>query len=396
MKINKIGKIIFIVLFLSIITLFPLFTLVDADRTLSVIENRFLAQTPKINKTSLLNGEFFSKFEKYFSDQLYGRDLIMNAYSNLQLEMLKKRKINDVVIGNEDYLLPYNEYINDKTQEINIINSVVDSLLYIDKVISECGGNLYYLNIPHKSEIYADKYPQFFENGYDNYLTKYSLKMNRLKKGGINVVDVTQILEEKKEEDEYIYFKTDHHYNFKGAYYTYKELIKKINENEGYDLKYPEWESMNKQIVNKKFVGSYLKKTGNIHNNFGDYYEYAFPDNYPKFERFESGKKYPNLLFKYDEYAGEIVDHDFLLGNRANTVIKTYRDWLPNILIIGYSYTNNLESMAVYNFNEMHSIDPRTFNGNITDYIQQHKLDIVVVVRDDLYEGNPSNKATIK
>ena len=83
------------------------------------------------------------------------------------------------------------------------------------------------------------------------------------------------------------------------------------------------------------------------------------------------------------------------MGDCANTVIDTERDQLPNILFVGLSYTNALEIMSIYNFNEMHSIDPRHYEGNLSEYIRDHNFDYVVVVRNDLTENNPHFTCTL-
>ena len=69
----------------------------------------------------------------------------------------------------------------------------------------------------------------------------------------------------------------------------------------------------------------------------------------------------------------------FMNGDYGNTVIRTHRPELPSILIIGYSFTDALELLAVYNFDEMHSIDPRDFDGDIVQYITDSKCDYVVL-----------------
>lgn len=394
---DKIIQKIYIIVFISILVIFPIITLLDKDEEISIKENRKLSQTPKIDLLSILNGKFFNAFETYFSDQFYGRSDFMNMYSSIQLNLLDKKKIKDVVIGKDNYLLPYKDYVKNDNVTNNIQNKVVNTLKYLNGVVDSYNGELYYLFIPHKSAMYDDKYPQFYENGHEMYINSKEKKMDMIENAGINIVDTSSVLEKAKEKNDYIYFKTDHHHTFKGAYYSYQALLKSINENHpDWKLEYPNWDSMEKVVVDKKFIGSYLKKTGNLENNYGDYYEYAFPLDFPYFERYEYGNKVKSTLFRESEYANGIVDHEYLLGNRPNTVIKTNREWLPNILYIGYSYTNNLEAMSIYNFNEMHSIDPRYWKGNISTYIKQHKPDIVVVVRDDLYEGNKENVAKIR
>ena len=83
-------------------------------------------------------------------------------------------------------------------------------------------------------------------------------------------------------------------------------------------------------------------------------------------------------------------------GNIANTVVDTNRTSLPDICYIGYSFTNILEMYSVYNFNKVESIDPRYYEGVMTEYILENKPDYIVVIRNDVYENNPSNKSKVR
>ena len=83
-------------------------------------------------------------------------------------------------------------------------------------------------------------------------------------------------------------------------------------------------------------------------------------------------------------------------GDIGNTVMETNRDHLPSILYIGCSYSNPLEVMSVYNFNRVESIDPRYWTGSICQYVKESKTDYIVIVRDDIYEGNTSFSCTVE
>jgi hypothetical protein len=389
---NRIFKILFTSIFIGVISIPLIFSAIDEDRLISKLENRQLTQFPRVNKKKFLDGEFFNQFEKYFTDQLYGRDIMVNLYSSIQIDLLQKKKINNILIGKEDYLFPYNNSNADVDTD-----SLLNALTTLKEVVENYNGDIFYIDIPDKDKLYNDMYPNFYENNYDHYLKKEKNKIDKFKNYGINVINSEEILEKAKENDEFIYFKTDNHYTFKGAYYVYQELLNEIKDiHKEYNLIYPSWDSMNKTKIDKNFVGSYSKQLGKPYENNGDYLEYALPLDYPEYEVYQNKKKVEQNTIVYNKQWKDISYSVFMGSNAPNTVVKTNRLGLPNILIIGNSFTNPLEVMATYNFNEMHSIDPRYWTGNISEYITENKPDIVVVVRDDLYEGNKENKAKIE
>jgi len=52
--------------------------------------------------------------------------------------------------------------------------------------------------------------------------------------------------------------------------------------------------------------------------------------------------------------------------------------------------------MSVYNFNRVESIDPRHWDGSICQYVKESQPDYIVIVRDDIYEGNPEFSCTVE
>ena len=204
----------------------------------------------------------------------------------------------------------------------------------------------------------------------------------------LTVVETEDILNENS--NEYLYFKTDNHYTFRGAYYVYRHLISFLNEKYGETFYWPEWDKCEYFISEGRSIGNYLKKFGDSGKDYGDYLEYVLPEDMPEYERYENGEFVLTPII-----SKSTNDYTAFLGDCANTVIDTGRDQLPNILFVGLSYTNALEIMSIYNFNEMHSIDPRHYEGNLSEYIRNHDFDYVIVVRNDLTENNTNFKCTI-
>ena len=64
-----------ILVFVIFIAAFAVLNLVTPARTFSEQENRYLAQAPKFSFSALFDGSFTESFEKYVTDQFFGRDL---------------------------------------------------------------------------------------------------------------------------------------------------------------------------------------------------------------------------------------------------------------------------------------------------------------------------------
>ena len=77
----------------------------------------------------------------------------------------------------------------------------------------------------------------------------------------------------------------------------------------------------------------------------------------------------------------------------AETIIQTNRPELPDVLVVGDSFTNALETILYTSFDEMRSLDFRYYTaGSIYSYLENWQPDVILYVRDDLSyivtEGN--------
>ena len=73
----------------------------------------------------------------------------------------------------------------------------------------------------------------------------------------------------------------------------------------------------------------------------------------------------------------------YMGGDIAETCIRTDRPSLPTALIFGDSFTNPVECLAYYSFNELRSVDLRHYTvQSLSDYIAAYQPDVVLCVRD--------------
>lgn len=364
-------------------------SLIKTDLEYSIDENRFLAQFESPNFHNVIDGTWEDNFESYSLDQYALRSKVLKLYF-LLLDSIGVNERNGIVRGREGITLGLNSLRNENSQatEDNYVIPRLDAMMVLQSVCNETGCKFISLQIPYKFDYYADYYPALYQDGKNiNILLQDSLT-KRARDNGIDVVDTSN---ELLNNSEYVYYYTDHHYTYRGAYYVYRELLEHLNETYQEKLTFPEWGDCQYHMIHEYFVGSGLKKFGYSGRKTKDHVEYVIPYNMPSYLRLENGAVSNIPLINETRNAYSM----FMSGDMANTIVRTDRPQLPTILYIGCSYTNALETMSVYSFDEMHSLDPRHFRGSICDYIRNHDIDYVVLVRNDLYEGNPENIASI-
>lgn len=383
-------------LFLAITVLINLYSVLKADVDYSSFENRTMAYLPGPQVSSVMSGEWFSDFETYHLDQMAFRNVLIQGNSKIQ-RLLGKKIIGDVAVGKNHYLLKTQEDFTEKALQKSekSIQRQLDTLKLIKQYTDQYGGQLYYLDIPSQGDFLWENYPYLQEERHIHSDETRIRRCETYQAAGVKVIQSLEALEEHRAEQ--LYYHTDHHYTFLGAYYVYQEMLREIQQNnQEMSFVYPAWDEMQQVSSDKTFMGSYLREIGDMQYAKYDTFEYALPLDMPLYWRYESEEESDMPLvrnaddFDYTEYGY------FMNGDNANTVIRTDRPELPSIMIIGYSFTNPLELMAIYNFDEMHSIDPRHYEGSICQYIEEHPCDIVVVVDNDIYEGNAQDIATFK
>ena len=105
---------------------------------------------------------------------------------------------------------------------------------------------------------------------------------------------------------------------------------------------------------------------------------------FPEYERLDNGAASDTPLIRI-RGSGQSLYGDYMGGDIAETIVRTTRPALPRILIVGDSFTNALELLAVFDFDEMRSLDYRHFDGPaLSDYIRAYRPDYVLILRDDV------------
>lgn len=345
-------------IFLAFIGVFFILNLVLPDRQFSEQENRYLQQRPEFSFKSLFSGDYTSKFETYTTDQFTFRDewITLKAASELALG---KQENNDVHLCEGGTLIKGFERPDDSTLDSNM--SALNAL------VENTDADVYFALIPDKSDLYASLLPNNAPNDSEKEVIDYCYD----KSGAINV-DMYSAL--SSHTDEYIFYRTDHHWTSLGAYYGLSALAESMG------LPCPALDSYTyRHVVSEEFYGTTWSSSGfswvdpDTMEIFVDEPEGLKVTSYPEGSPVE-GKLYDfSFLEKKDKYSM------FMGGNCPMHVIETGAEDKPSLLILRDSYTDSLIPFLLDDFSEIHVLDLRYYRASLKAYMEQNDFDNVLV-----------------
>jgi hypothetical protein len=348
------------------------------DRAKSTLEERALAKRPPVRIADIASGKFGRDLETYLSDQILLRDGWLFVHSTLNMRVLGKVEMNDVVVGAGSVLLGdlsgHKPLADDKVAtELDATMSQFDEL---KQRVESYGGKLLVVGHPTKNSFLRADYPTGF--GFpDDFVRIAPRYFDALDKAGIANVDMAPIFEQHRSDG--LYLLTDHHWTFRGAYLTYVAMLEKLGMR-------PLAESeLDIQTLPNPFVGSFNRKLA-----------MAFPETQkitiatPKvpipYTRTQDGKPSQSLFKNHAPGVGvsyRIYDQ----GDLAEIVVDTERPDLPSLLLVGDSFANPIETLIWTGFDESRYLDLRHYTQmSLYAYVEKYKPDVVItLVRDERY-----------
>ncbi len=245
----------------------------------------------------------------------------------------------------------------------------------VNKYGDAFGSNVrvYNMIIPKHAEFYPfpRKYQNLSNSEKDSIDYIYSMIDSDVTK-----VDAYSVLEQHS--DEYIYFKTDHHWTGLGAYYAYTAFMQAAG------LNYYDYDSYTKHII-EPFRGTLYAGTNDqsMYDN-PDYVEWCdFP--------------VANSTYQYNKgdlanYFASSVMHGYAKGANAYgvflggdfplTIIKTNVNNGRKLVIIKESYGNAPATYIAAGFEETYVIDERYYKGNLVDLVNSRGITDVLIINN--------------
>ena len=315
----------------------------------SEMENRGLAQRPNFNWTTLRDGSFFKNYQTFESDQFVGR----NSWIHLNYLIQKVsgvRKIQDVYLCH-DQLMEEMPEPNQTQLKRNI--QAINDFANAHKDI-----NMQMVLAPNAISVQADRLPAFAD------VKDQESEMNQITKDlSIQSVDVNSAL--KKHKDEYIYYKSDHHWTSLGAYYAAHAINSNIQLNQ-YD----------KREVSNSFQGTLASKVGSI--NIKDEVDIYTPKKTCNYlVTYNSSNKQTRSIYNSKAFHQRDVYQVFFGGNEGMINISINNNSDKHLLLIKDSYANSLVQFLLPYYRTITIIDPRYYYDDLD---QQMNKDIITNV----------------
>lgn len=288
----------------------------------------------------------------------------------MRLKKYYYKKINSdyyVNLGNSIYLIDDNLvsrswYFKDLIVQMN---NRVDDINKLSSEIKNVQFYLYYIERDIDIDFETNKKAMIYEYLKDQL--NLEIKTSKLEINNI---------EEYKE----YFYKTDHHWNYKGSYKGYLDIIKLLELN---DKKYN-----NKEVCLKsKMAGSRSNSIGGQQYFIEDFCAYKF--DLPKHDIYINNK----LVSSYGDYDELMktqpsrVSYGSYYGGDYGLIEFDYnKQHQDNLLIIGESYDNAINELVSSYFNKTYNVDLRHYENhmgekfNIVKFIKENNIDKVLFV----------------
>lgn len=342
MKRENQKKAIFCCISLGVLCLFWLADVLIMDKLYSSWEKRMLAQKPQMELSAILDGSYENDYEEWLTDQFPGRDLWVNLKTRCEI-LLGKKEISGIYLGEDGFLFT----AGTKTTDWDELEAQLKSHFGEDAVS--------HIHAPNAGSIYAEKLPK-------------PVKFLAVED------EVFQNLEKHKEE--YIYFRTDHHWTMLGAYYAYEAWAKQQG------ITPISLEGLEKRVLKEDFLGTHY---GKIHYakeaDCMEFYDVGVEST----AIYDNGTSKVSGLYHEEHLETDDAYRFFLNGNHGLVEIKTPHKG-GSIAILKDSFANNLIPFLTAHYEKIIVIDPRYFRTDIVKWLEEQQVEQVVIIAQDTTE----------
>lgn len=361
-------------------------TLVLPKQERSENENRSLAKFPSlVNEAKLKKAEnfgdflgaikwdyiterkeasFMDDFETYFADHLVGRDLWVEGANTIS-KLTGKQEINGVYTVDNQMIQAFKEYDEEEAaKSIAAMNKFAER--FPEKQMS-------FMLVPTAQELFKDKLPSYAGLlSEKDFIDKCYSQLE-----GIAPIDALSYLSEHK--NEYLYYRTDHHWTSLGAYYAYCAAAKTLGYG-AYGLN-----SFNVETVSSDFRGTLYSKTldSSVPADSMDYYTLANGEPKVTLKSINNGKEtvydslyvrdYLNVKDKYSSFTGE---------NAPVVEITTDVDNGKKLLVVKDSYAHSLVPFLSKHYSKITMIDMRYVNTGLDSVINLDEYEQVLFMQN--------------
>lgn len=364
-------------LVLFFVFLFGLFFLDLAvpDKDRSELENTTLAQRPTLSLAgknlagaATAVNDYFTSYSKYVKEQVAGRDGWIGLQAGFETLLFQKTESGGMLLGKNGQMFARTySLLSGEQKRLPLNTSAVCSLA------QRWPGRVTVLLAPAASTIYPEQVPSgaplLDEDAYlDDAFAAFA-------GAGASVLDVRDTL--RAHSDEYIYYRTDHHWTTTGAYYAYEAYC----EAQGLT---PFDRAAHTAVEVPNFYGTSYAKARIPFAEADTITYYDLPNRMQVYTVQGNGTLaapadgaatglYDEAQWAaYDKYAA------FLYGNNGFSRIEG--DGMGRVLVVKDSYANSFVPYLTANYAVIDVVDFRAYPAGLDSLIAENDYDQVLVL----------------
>ncbi|MFJ7667198.1 DHHW family protein [Lysinibacillus sp. NPDC097195] len=349
--------------FVGTILFFALLFFILPHQRFSELENRYLQATPHVTWDNVVSKKYAEEAERFVTDHFPFRDKWLGVKSIVEQSRLQQEN-NNIYKGKDGYL--FDKFTKpDERQLQQDIDAVQQFALNHPKVnmtfmLAPTSIGLYPERLPWLAPVYPQKkVNQWIEKQLHNDVTF------------INGFDFLA-----PHTNEAIYYRTDHHWTTYGAYLAYVAFAQQKG-----------WQPLAQsdfkiETVSDSFLGSYHTRS-QFTGVAPDQIQAYIPRKQVETEMYiaDSNETFTTMynksfLTKKDQYSYFLGGVHALM--KLTTKLNPQQMDQQKLLIIKDSYAHNVIPFLTNHIAEIHVIDLRYYNGNITEYMAENGIEDVL------------------
>lgn len=309
--------------------------------------NQTLSSAPALRDTEgNWNPQYLSQLQDYGADNFFLRQDMITAWSVLNAKGLQSSITEDVVLGGDGWLyfgdtLP--DYAGLDPMNSGDIFSAARNLALISEYCESQGARFLFTIAPNKNSLYPQHMPGLTASSQPSSAERLAETLEQ-SFPSVNYLDLFTLF---REQEETLYFRTDSHWNSKGAALAADAVNQALGRNSGY------------------FEGPFSLET--VHR--GDLYDMLYPAG--------------DGLEEDQVYGGELtVEYDVPIRSAENLTIMTHGGGDGSLLMFRDSFGNLLYPYLADSFDAALFSRPMPYR---LDLVSQREPDFVVA---ELVERN--------
>lgn len=343
---------VFAIIFALILAVISVGTIVYPKKDFSDNENRNLASFPKISWNSVKSGRFTDGVSDYFTDHMIFRDTWVSVKTAVE-KALGRHESGSIQVTKDNMLIQ-----SFSPEEEQKSEAVLDKIAEFDsKLLAQTGIKAVTVISPTATQIYSDRLyadcmnadcAPFFEKA-ENTVPDF--------------VDLVPVFAAHR--DENIFYRTDHHWTYLGAYYGYAAYCEKAG------ITPLPLGSFGIETVSDEFFGTTYSRYGLFNGEDPDRLETVAADKLADTRVTVKGED-RGTVFCPDKLSGKDKYLYFLGGNEPLTEVSTNAGTGRVLLVFKDSYANSCLPYLCFHFDRIILVDMRYYTKSVFPLVAEY------------------------